>query len=400
MSPALILTGAALAAMLGLALLLATGVLGVGRDLQVQEAFSDVKYWYVSAALWLAGGNPYDFAHLEERARANGIGSNTHYASPPTSFWFGAGLQLLSYDGARWAWTAVNLLALVAIFFGVLRMVRVLRPDFEWSRATAPTLLMLVAIVIGTPYAANVVWVGQTTLVVTALLIWSWILIHEGHEFAGGLLFALGAIKPQISLLLGLWLLLDGRWRALATAAVASLLLSAVPFWADGLRIIPMWLGEMSAYVNEPAQRALAYNINLRSALEGFGAGRGSWLQIPMWLLCAGLVYLLWRGYRKYGFAWPVSFALLVPISLLTLRGRDYDGAACMGLVAVGIHVSAGRPARQLLLLALLALFCLPLRIVELTGVEWLRYWRPVVLLAITLLVFRWVFETYRPIPA
>lgn len=370
----------------------AFGIAGVGRSGSIP--FADVRYWYVSANMWLQGGNPYDLAAFMEKATSLGIGRVGQFAYPPTAFWLGAPLQLLDLAQSEILWIAINLLALVAIFAGSLRMLDQLRPGFRLDPRRWEILAIVVICTLGSPYAINVVWTGQTTLLIAALLMWAWILSHEGSERTAGLLFAMATAKPQLAVLLGLWLLIDRRWTTLFSAAIASVLLMSVPLATLGPGIIIDWLGAMSGYMGEPAQaQELSHNLNLGSVAIGLGAPRGTYLSVAQATLGLLGVGALFAAHMRSRLPTPVAFGILVPLSLLAFYGRDYDLAACAGLLVLGLHYSEGsRPRQALLVLALIALY-IPHRLIEKIDSRWLIYWRPVVLLMVTVTLLTWVIR-------
>lgn len=371
------------------------GIAGVGRTGSLP--FADVPYWYISADMWLQGANPYDRAAFLDHGAGFGVYRISTFAYPPTAFWLGAPLQLLSLAQSKILWIAINLLALAAIFAGSLRMLEQLRPGFHLDPRRREFLAILVICTLGSPYAINVVWTGQTTLIIAALLMWAWILSHEGSEWAAGILLAMATAKPQLAILLGLWLLIERRWITLFAAAIASLLLMSAPLVTMGPGIFTDWLHAMSGYMNEPAiAEELSHNLNLGSVAIGLGAPRGVYLTVAC--IAVGLLGMgvLFAAHTRSRLPPPVSFGILVPLSLLAFYGRDYDIAACAGLLVLGLHYSEGSRTRQAFLILALFTLYVPHRLVERIESSWLIYWRPVVLLIVTATIMAWIVRDSR----
>jgi Glycosyltransferase family 87 len=372
------------------------GIVGLGRHGSVP--FADVRYWYISTDMWLHGADPYDFSAFAARAAKFGSEEIDLFAYPPTSIWLGVPLQLLSLVQAKMLWLAINLLALAAILAGSLKMLEQLRPASVPAHQRLEYLAILAICLLGSPYTINVVWTGNSTLIVTALLMWTWILSYEGSEWLAGLLLAMATAKPQLAILLGLWLLLDRRWTTLLAAAIASLLLMSVPLVTFGPGILIEWLRAMSGYVHQPAiAQELSHNLNLGSVAIGMGAPRGAYLSIAMAVLGILGLGALFATHLRSRLPAPVPFGLLVSLSLLAFYGRDYDLAACAGLLLLGIHCSAGSSLRQALLIGALIALYIPHRLIEHIDSTWLIYWRPVVLLLVTATLTSWVTSKSSP---
>jgi hypothetical protein len=80
---------------------------------------------------------------------------------------------------------------------------------------------------------------GAILLLIIALSVYLW---QKDRWFFGGVIFALLILKPQLGgpilLLVGLWLLFERRWRALAGMGLSGIILLLI-----GLLVNPSWLG-------------------------------------------------------------------------------------------------------------------------------------------------------------
>jgi hypothetical protein len=364
-------------------LLVATGIAGIGRH--GAEPFADVQYWYVATDMWLNGADPYDQEQFVARSVALGAGDIAHYPYPPLSFWFGLGLQGSSYAVAKWIWVGLNLMALVALIAAARRFLAILqRSTAKYQWVDFPPLAAFSILLLGSPYTSNVIWAGQTALLCTAALSWAWILVYDTRfPLLGGVLLAMGAAKPQIAMLLGVWLLIDRRWLALAGAATFALVLCAVPLNVSGLGLIAEWLNNTRLYLAEPSQSTLfSHNLNIKSVALGLGAAPGLVLSGTIVAAGAAMFFLLRSKLTSSAPDSVVAYSILIPLSVLTLWGRDYDLAACSGLLLLGIHLTYLQPSRAWIVLPAIVALYVPHRLVEKLGIPLLTYWRPCLMVA------------------
>src|SRR5262249_62418754 len=101
---------------------------------------------------------------------------------------------------------------------------------------------LIPALVIGNFATAFVIWAGQTTLIATLALMLGWECARRDRWLIGGALLAISSIKPQLSFLVMIWIVLEGRWRVLAAAAVGRVALAALPGALSGpVGGVPGW---------------------------------------------------------------------------------------------------------------------------------------------------------------
>lgn len=385
----------ALGTLAALSLLLQFGILGVGR--RGGEAFADVKYWYVSARMWLAGASPYDYGQFKAASLQSGIPETELFAYPPTSFILGALISPFSFQTAKIAWLAINLCALLAIVVALHEYVKEIFASRIQSSDYIRTFLALLIIVLGNPFTTHVIWIGQTSLIVAAAIIWAWRSIYNGHPIVGGVLLAVSGAKPQLSALVGFWLLLDRRFLALGVAAVASLALIAVPFSVSGIGLPVEWLSSMQGYQSEATKAvALSHNTNLRSLLHAISLTDTHFrlrVDLPLAMLAT---FLIWLGQDRYFSERIFYLGFLISVGLLLIFGRDYDLAAAMPLLVAGAVIARGNIYRQAFLAVLLLILCFPHRLVMRLDVPVLTLWRPVTLLVMLAVIAYWNYVETR----
>lgn len=178
-----------------------------------------------------------------------------HYfwSYPPHIVWFIWPFGLLPYLAAFAAWSIVGFVLFLAA-------------------ATAGGVerrhLLFVAVA---PAVAVNLFFGQNGFFFAALLIGGLINLDR-RPLLAGLLFGILTIKPQLGLLLPVMLVLTGRWRVIAAAAVTALVLFAATGWLYGFDV---WRAYLDKVV--PMQRYLQENgagLLLLQIPSAFYAGR------------------------------------------------------------------------------------------------------------------------------
>jgi hypothetical protein len=272
------------------------------------------------------------------------------YLHPPFEALLIAPLLGLSYGTLYLLWSGLTLLAFVGSLALLARALPVAgRP--RW---------FLVAALCSYQAIYQVLWLGQSSPLVTLGLCGSFLALKRGRPGWAGVALALVAIKPQMLLVTGPVLLLMGRWRALASCAAvlagASVLampilgplwplhylrfLSAINGWAGNKYIYPVimhnWRGLATNLLGGVAPGLVGPAVTLltlvaavvllgawwraRSEVTGAAWGEQSdllWalgcllavlvaphlymadltsLALPVWIVVAGLASGAWRG--------------------------------------------------------------------------------------------------------
>jgi hypothetical protein len=193
---------------------------------------------YSSAAkLLVTGRSPYDLGPQKETQQALGWDKEKDgygeldclpYFYPP---WFAvacAALLPLGYKAGKTAFFALNIA--LALSAGHL-----LRGTVRGAPGCAPPLLVPLFV-----FSVACALLGQTSLLILFLAVLAWMLLDKGHDRAAGVALAWLTIKPQLTALLLLAVLLralrERRWRVLAAFLVTLGLLVLVC-----TAIVPAW---------------------------------------------------------------------------------------------------------------------------------------------------------------
>jgi hypothetical protein len=207
----------------------------------------DFVCYFSAARLSASGKSPYDLAGQTAVQRELGWDRETSgfgvydclpYFYPP---WFALAcvpLLPLGYSAAKVVFFFLNIE--LALLTGYL-----LRDTVRGVPRWLP--LVLVSLLCFTLVAALL---GQTALLILFLVVLAWKLLDGGRDRAAGVVLALLTIKPQLTavLLLGvlLWAMRQRRW-----GAVGAFLLTAAVLAGGCLALVPSWPVEM---LNAPRQ--------------------------------------------------------------------------------------------------------------------------------------------------
>ncbi len=199
-----------------LAALICLGILGVGRS---GESSFDFAVMYAGGRAWLEGANPYNQNELNQVvARLKEFPLSTlddsPFSYPPQSAAFFVTLGLFSFYYAKLGWLVLNLLSVAAIVAMTVYSINRRVQNNEDPVVNG----VMVAFIIGNPLTTNVLWEGQTSLIVVAATMAAWVFGQQKKWWLAGLCLAIGSIKPQVCILVVVWFLLQRNWKILAVA--------------------------------------------------------------------------------------------------------------------------------------------------------------------------------------
>jgi hypothetical protein len=277
-------------------------------------------YWLGGREYLLHGTNPFDPAVAEKiqmavfgRPVQPGDKDQAYFAYPLYSLYFSWPLSLLPYAWARAIWMTLLQFMLLAITGLSIRLAR-------WR---SPPWLLGLTLLWGVLFynGARAVILGQFSILVgLALLLALWAIEHRRDGWAGALL-AVTTIKPQMVILLLIfllaWALFRRRWRLVGGFAVAMLLLLV-----SSILLIPSWPVDFVlnavAYAKfiefgTPLENLLHYLLppTLAAPLTPILSALFFLALLPGW-------WLAWRG-PGGAYTWAILSTLIVG-SLITFR--------------------------------------------------------------------------------
>ncbi|HPC81801.1 MAG TPA: glycosyltransferase family 87 protein [Thermoanaerobaculaceae bacterium] len=363
---------AVLAAALGA--LLIFGVAGIGRGSSPWQ--TDLDYFWVAGRLWAAGDNPYvPETFTAEMQRVGRTIDRTALSYPPQFAPLAMLLGSLPLPAARWLAVAIGLASLGTLAWLAVRLVA--GATGSPVADLAATRWLLPALVLGSPFAAHLLWIGQVTPLAIALLVGGWVEVRRGREVWGGVLLGLATFKPHLALLPLFWLLLERRAKALAVAAGVSAA-CAVPGLGleHPLGVLGLWLRAVPTYQADAANRLGGeFVVGIPSALAAVGVPMPPLWTLPLLgvLLTAGL----WLFRRRLDEDDVLAWLVLVQCLGVWVHSNDL-----VMLVPVAAALWRRLAVRQELWLpgaAGLAALYFPQRIVRAAGWLLLHHWRTLV---------------------
>ena len=185
---------------------------------------------------------------------------------------------------------------------------------FRW-RASAWTLVTVMAMLLGSFQAIQGFKLQQLSLLENGLLAVCAVLLAEDHLAAAGVLLALATIKPQLVLLLAAWLLLwaVSDWRA-REGFVWGFAGTLAVLIAGGEAVLPGWIGRF----REAVIAYRRYNNGAGSSLDLlFTPALGKALAL---IVVVGLAVVCWRVRRVSNhdaeFGWMMALMLAATITI------------------------------------------------------------------------------------
>ncbi|MCP4968445.1 MAG: DUF2029 domain-containing protein [bacterium] len=237
-------------------------------------------------------------------------------------------------------WSYLLHTALMALLLWGTLMIA--RPMIPWLRGHVA--LAMAAAILFWPMWRTITG-GSNTALTLFLIVAAWRLIYDDHDFAGGLVIAGLAYKPQFALpLVGLFLL--GRyWRVVAGGVVGSIVFylwgAALQGWAWG----PEWVEAASDFGVRDAELNGHSSISFIGFAENlFGVGASPPVVIAWALAGATVMFLSWFWWRGDRGDLPYLVAITMPgILLLSLHAMSHDGAIVVLTAAILVGASARR---------------------------------------------------------
>jgi hypothetical protein len=267
--------------------------------------FDFVEYW-AAGQLLAEGRNPYDLAAVHEKEIAAGHKeAPIPMLNPPWTLPFVLPFGWLSVRTAHLLWLVWHLFSVV---LSAELLWRYYRGD-AGQRWLAPILALLF---IPTVVALIVGQISPLMLLGVAAFL---PLIDKRRDFAAGAATTLMAIKPHMSYLfwvaLLVWAIRERRWRVLLGGAITGVVLVAI-----AMVFRPAILPDYAhSFTQKPPERFAppTFGYLLRLALN---SNWFAWQYVP---LLPGLGWLAWYGWlRRRDWNWGLQMPMLLLVSALT----------------------------------------------------------------------------------
>jgi uncharacterized membrane protein YfbV (UPF0208 family) len=282
---------------------------------------------------------------------------------------------LFDYSVAKYIWLGLNLLSIAAIIFMTVRTLNQHQNNSENQLGG----WIMAAMIIGNPFTAHVVWMGQTSLMAFAVTMAAWFFSERQKFVWAGICLGIASFKPQLCLLLGIWFLLERNWKILAVAFATATIMSAYPLVLYGgpVGMLAAWYqGIQDSYNSLPFNQPGSKDImGMESLFASFG------LKIPAIKIMAVILPVLLWVFRNRINREDV-FAVLMGISFTFLgynHSYDYVGLFPI-LTSLWLYCSNNRNT-LLSSIALVFLLFFPRRVFEAANLPFLIHWRTMVVL-------------------
>ncbi|HXH23561.1 MAG TPA: glycosyltransferase family 87 protein [Dehalococcoidia bacterium] len=273
-----------------------------------------------------------------------------NYYNPPLVAILQAPLTLLGFKWAFWTFSLISAGAFAA--FVLL---------FWWLGRGIPELpLVLLGTVAFQPVHEAII-MGHLSLFFVFALGAGFFALRADRPVLAGLLLSLLALKPQWAILPGLFLLVRGEWRALASMGLAAMLLFFAPFLVAGFGTFADYVeflrGQSSVDVGN-APHMFSWNgflskLEANQIAEVYTADVNEPLLYALQALTLAVVVIVWLGRDLYlGVA-----ATIVGMLLLSTHSVWYDWAFLVVAAAALTLRPAPAGVRAQLWVLLLALF-------------------------------------------
>lgn len=344
------------------------GIVGLGRSGGHQNFAFDFRVMYDAGLQWRLGNNPY----LNDNPA-------TPFAYPPNTSILFIPFSFLTFDIARYGMLILNLASIANIIVVTFRAIKIQVKDKSQMK-----YLLAASFIIGNPFTMHSVYQGQTTLIVLAFLMWAWDLSSTENYIFAGICLGIASLKPQISILIFLWFLLQRCWQVLAVSAVTLSVMSSYAFLVQGpIGSTRSWLQDgIGGYLNSGANNSgFQHVVGIQSLLASadFDAPSLKWLGFV-------LVICLWKFQKKLNYS--DLLGIILGISLTFVYGHDSDYVCLIPLLASLMIFSERRASIWLWLSLIVFLLIIPQRLVRLLDFSVINHWRTLVVIALTTKVF------------
>ncbi len=346
----------------GVVFLTAFGILGLFRSAPFGLDFS---VFHKAAVIFLNGGNPW-----QAMAQAGDA-----FAYPPHAASLMAIYGFMPESVALTLHTAVNIFSIIVIacllnlWFFKIR---------EFSRINLAQGAGL-ALFIGNPFMAHIVFEGQIALPAAACVFLSWHYLKLHRWVWAGVFLGCATIKPQIAILYIVWLLFSFQFRVLTIGALTALLLSIPAFIVFGpIDSYLFWFESLAFYKTVGANIPGSFHVvGFESLFAALGVeGTGGIFKVMSVLSLAIIFY--WQKHIPDA----LLVQLLLVLSFTFIFGHDTGYAVVVGIFSMllTLVMARGFSWRLIPAIAVILVFFFPQRFLREIPLPILHHTRTLIL--------------------
>ena len=243
---------------------------------------------------------------------------------PPTMLVLIAPFGLLSYGAAKTIWLIASVVAMIAA-----------------ARFLTGKNAFLTVIALLSPAFFAAMFTGQLSVIFAGLLA-AGLFFAKTRPIIAGVCLGLLTVKPQLGLLVPVFLVLTGSWRAIAWAALTALALATVSLLAFGAE---SWAAFFASLTQTHSDFVQSYGhpgrVTLPDALQilGWRSAPTAAITAMAVMICAAMLYFAKRAHAQ----WRALAALTM---ILTVISAPYFWVYDWAFVAFAILLFiSGRPS-------------------------------------------------------
>lgn len=280
------------------------GIVGYG---QTNPRLYDLNtFFYPVGKKLLNGFNPY----------ADG------FAYPPHSAFIFMLLSVTDLQTSKILFLILNIFCIAVLVYLCIRLynlynlsnnIQFFLFDFKSS--------LLISMIIGNVFIINILWLGQTSLLISTALLASFYFYVRSCEIKSGIFLAVALIKPQLAYTFLLWLLLEKKWKTLAASIVTTVILGIVPIYDRGIITAVLdWINTLPNTIQANYKILFKYMFGLQPLLLDFGIRISTPIVFTCAIILVILIHQFYKGINKFKL-----FGMLTIIGLLLGHVCQYD---------------------------------------------------------------------------
>lgn len=248
------------------------GVVGYGRPQGLQHfSLYDFHVLYLAGKTWLNGLNAYDATTACNQVIGLWNSKSYNFAYPPHSAFLFMLLSVTDFESSKLLFIILNIFCIIGFAYLCLNIYNISNNRKQFFLLDFKSSL-LISIVLGNSFVANILWVGQTSIIFSTALLASYYYYIKSREIRSGILLAFALMKPQLAFTFLLWLLLEKKWKTLATSIISVVILSVVPLSNRGIiNTIQDWMLAMNNYLRTGNSEGAWNLFGIQSSLYDLG---------------------------------------------------------------------------------------------------------------------------------
>ena len=304
--------------LVGICLLTYVGILRGG-----DAANADMSYLYSAGVAWSKGLSPYGSNNFVDIIRPLLKGRAVEeliFAYPPWSAPLCMALTIFPFAQATIMMKIISLVSFAITSFFCIQLANSPKKISGENVETGAWYFIPALLAMATP-TSTTLWLGQTSLIISAALLGTFYCSQRNKWLLSGVLLAIAAMKPQLSILVILWFILERRWKILGSMMISLLIFSIIPIHISGItHVFSDWLNVIHQYKSTTlnTEQGGTYVFTLRNLLFFLG------INVPN-LIPLGLLFTVLIWIKKVEFMNEDILPILLIISILCGTSHIYD---------------------------------------------------------------------------